>query len=110
MARTSTEFKMKDGILEAINNYLTERGYSQGEIEGCIGWAKEILPALTFLYADKYCHYIQFCDMGDTFLLDEWMTMPGENTEFTVDRFSIGLERNICVKTHNELVKFIQSF
>jgi len=48
MARTSTEFKMKDGILEALNNYLAERGYSQGELEGCIGWGKEILPAISF--------------------------------------------------------------
>jgi len=110
MARTSTEFKMKDGILEALNNYLAERGYSQGELEGCIGWGKKILPALTFLLVGDCCHYIQFCDMGDTFVLDEWVTIPWENAEYAVDRYSINIQRNICTKTHNELVNFIKNF
>lgn len=111
MAKTTTEFSMKKGIIDSINHYLAMQGYTQGEINGCPAWEKVILPALTFLMAKPAYHYIQFYDMGDKFILEEWVN-TGYNIEVPVDHFSIFggcIQQLICIKKHKELVNYINS-
>lgn len=113
MARTTTEFPMKKGVIESINTYLTGQGYMQGEIDGCPAWGKEILPLLTFFMAKNCSHYVQLCDMGDRFVLDEWMDSIYIN-ELPVDRFSVlsfggVLQQLVCIKKHNDLVNYIKN-
>lgn len=112
MAKTTTEFSMKKGIIDSISRYLTTQGYEQGEMNGCLTWGKAVLPAFSFIMAKKTYHYIQFYDMGDKFILEEWID-TSFNTELPVDQLSIfgGYidQQLICRKRHNDLVNYINS-
>lgn len=104
MARTSTKFQMKNGMLEAIHNYLTGQGYNLRELNGCPTWVKGDF------WGCYYC--VQFCDMGDKFILDEWLEMSQTTEEFPVTEFTLGagLSMFTCMKKHQALICYIKSF
>lgn len=74
MGRKSTEIptQLSNDKINAIYNYVQRNGYEKTAVDNYETWVKPCLPVWGQINNNYY--YIQFHEVGDKLVVDEWVT------------------------------------